>query len=273
MNPVFTVGLGVFGFLGVQLIAETNEAPHQFTSAVQFAIREPSVELTQRSRGLIVQEVNHAISELPELRSRKFEVGGSGNQVLFMMNAANDIEKPIHRLVATVISQLDGRVRARGRSLFYRTNLADEPNAAYLEVGSNERRDRIRMIYAQSVSLRELLKEIKLRLRNAHLSYLISGECAEKLVDWNFVDDSDRQGKDIDTVMRDLSLAFSLNLEKSPSGTYVFTSDCSGSSSHLQATKMIPPAFPSVPRHFAVPISARAFPSAHVYVPLLPIGE
>jgi hypothetical protein len=78
-------------------------------------------------------------------------------------------------------------------------------------------------ISAESVPLRDILNEI--RNQSGSMSYLISGDCAEKLVDWSFVTVAPEQPKEIEAVMNDLAFLFKLKCDKK-NGSYIFSGNC-----------------------------------------------
>ena len=247
-----------------------NTPPSQFMSTVQVAVQEPSSELVQRSQRLVREQFVNVFATWPEFRGRSYEVRTQGNEVTLSLVTGEDIRPSMQQAVANIIEHLNGRVQARGRSLFYRTSLSPE-SAGYLEVKVEEdaktKTKRIRSISAQSVPLRDLLKEIRFQM--GALSYLIPGECAERLVDWNFgTDGQPSEAKDIDTLMKLLARSFGIGYEN-VNGTFVFTGNCADVRPR-QKPKNAPPSEMFRGTNL-VPSGYRAVTSPQVYFPLMPL--
>jgi len=277
--------------------------PLRFTSTVQLAVQEETPRLISRAQKVVVEQFANALSASPELHGRRYEVRTSGNEIIFYLLSDNDMRGPMQQAIAGMIDHLNGRVRARGRSAFYRT-MWTASSGGYLDVVFNDTYRRIVSIAAQGVPLRDLLKEIKARhgapvpedevaprpakgkakvvkatLKEEadeplHISYLIPGECAERLVDWNFETDGGKiEAKSIDDVMDEVGGMFGLRVEKKNFGrsrTYIF----SGSCDHAKALARhrVPTAPPQeILRGEWIPSVAPA--ATQVYFPLTPIGE
>jgi hypothetical protein len=142
--------------------------------------------------------------------------------VVFYVSGSNDLRQPMEKAVTQLIQSLNGRVRARGRTQFYRTSL-EQPGGGILEVRTDDSHSKIVSVSAQSVPLRDILKEIKAQVGG--LSYLIPGECAEKLVDWSYGEDGGEEPKTLEAAMREVGALFKLNLVKQ-NNTYVFSGPC-----------------------------------------------
>lgn len=244
--------------------------PQQFTSTVQLAVQEDNPRLINRAQKLVIEQFASALSTSPELRGKHYEVHTSGNQVVFYLLSNNDMRTPMQAAVANMIERLNGRVRARGRSLYYRTSWSPTSGAGYLDVVFDDTYTKVVSIAAQAVPLRDLLKEIKAQHRVGamaeaavptpndpatakpvaevkpepeSISYLIPGECAERLVDWNFGNDGGAaEPKSIDEVMDDVAGLFGLKCEKKDLGrsrTYILTGICS--ELHQPARHGVPP--------------------------------
>lgn len=240
-------------------------SPAQFMSTVQLAIYESDPALMRRSQQLVLEQLNSGFRAWPQLEGRRYEIRTNGNEVIFYLTTNEDLRAPMQAALATMIQNLNGRVRARGRSLFYRTS-PQHPIGGYLEVVVNDVHTKVRSIAAQSVPLRDVLKEMKSQLGN--LSYLIPGECADRMVDWSFGEAVADEPKHVDTVISDLATLFNLKAEKK-NGTYIFTGDCQapqqrrrhqpGPGSELLTTNLFPGT--QSPHH------------TQVYFPLLPLGQ
>src|SRR5688500_3711152 len=157
--------------------------PAQFMSTVQMAIVENDPTLMRRSQDLVREQMLSGFQAFPQLSNRRYEIRTTGNEVVFYLVTNDDMRAPMQQAVASMISNLNGRVRARGRSLFYRTT-PQRPIGGYLEVVVNDVHTKVRSIAAQSVLLRDVLKELRAQLGS--LSYLIPGDCADRRVDWSF---------------------------------------------------------------------------------------
>jgi hypothetical protein len=187
------------------------------------AVHEQNPVLTERSQRVVMEQFANTFSSQPDLENRRYDVKTTGNEVVFFITTESDMRTPVQELVADVIGRLNGRVRAKGRSSFYRTALS-QPFGGYLEVSVDDSHTQILSIAAQSVPLRDLLKEIKLQVGG--VSYLIPGECADRMVDWSFGEGSTRaEPKSVDTVMNELATLFNLKMEKK-NGTYIFGGSC-----------------------------------------------
>lgn len=255
----------IFPCLLVASAAVAMPPKAHFISAMQMAIQEGSPELLMRSQRLVMEQIQQSFAAFPEIREKKLEVRTNGNEVVLVVTNDADLRPPFQAAITHAIEHLNGRVRARGRSMFYRTSFA-EPSNGFLEVVMNETRSKIVSISAQSVPLRDLLKEIK-QQTNGSLSYLIPGECADKLVDWSFNEEGRGIPKETESVLSDIATLFGMKLENK-NNTYIFTGACADipAKRHPSAELTMQRFFdPSVQ---AVPISAR-----QVFVPLSPLGE
>lgn len=194
----------------------------QFMSTVQLAISEPDPRLLRRSQQLVLEQINAGFQAWPQLRHKSYDVRTQGNEVVLYLITNDDMREPMQQAVSSMIQNLNGRVRARGRSLFYRTS-PERPVGGYLEVVVNDVHTKVKSIAAQSVPLRDVLKELKTRLGG--MSYLIPGECADRVVDWSFAEDRAVEGKAVDAVISELATLFEMRVEKK-NGTYIFAGDC-----------------------------------------------
>lgn len=155
----------------------------QYVSTVQISVREDSDVLRARSQRLVREQFVGTLATFPQLRGVPFELQTSGNDVVFSMITDRDLRDPMQEALTSIIGKLSGRVRAKGKSLIYKAALGPQ-NGGYLEVALDPTRQKVRSIAAQSVPLRDVLKE--LRSQVGSLNYLIPGDCAEQLVDWSF---------------------------------------------------------------------------------------
>jgi hypothetical protein len=248
----------------------------QFMAALQLAIDEPSPELTNRSQKLVREQLDLTFKSWPEFKGRQYDVRTDGREIVFYMMTGEDMQAPLQHAISSMIQRLNGRVRARGRSLFYKTPMSPS-QTGYLDVGVDDQHKKILYASAQAVPLRHLLKELKSQLGT--LSYLIPGECADQLVDWSFGDPDQIQPKTVDAAMSELATLFGLKYEKR-NDTHIFSGGCTEvrprqirpilpSPSQLMQTSIL-----SIPMVEA-PANSFRVPAYHptVYFPLVPLGD
>lgn len=233
----------------------------QFLSAIQMAVFEESPTLTERSQRLVKNQFDERLMGFPGLENAKYEIKTSGNELVFFLTSDRDIRDPLQEAVSEIIGQLNGRVRARGRSMFYRTALS-QPIGGYLEVVVDDNHSKVVSVSAQAVPFRDLLKELKNQLGG--FSYLIPGECADRIIDWGFGEmGATTEPKSIDTVMMELATLFNLKLDKK-SGSYIFTGQCVDfRRTHHARSEFFKPTF--YPINHALP--------PQVFVPLMPLRD
>ena len=198
--------------------------PARFTTTIQIAVQEPTPKLAHRSQQLVINQFAEIFDTWAEFHGQPYKVQQNGTELVFHINAEKDLRRPMQQAMAQMIHHLNGRVRARGRSQFYRTSLSD-PMGGFLEVVVDDSHTKVHSITAQSVPLRDILKEIQLQVNN--ISYLVPGNCAEQSVEWSFgsSDDSGVTPKSVDSVMKALGALFGLSLEKQED-TYIFSGSC-----------------------------------------------
>lgn len=194
----------------------------QYLSSVEVAVHESSPLLLRRSQQLILDQFTQTFNTLPEFAGQSYEMRTNGNEVVLFLTTNKDMREPMQEAVANMIGTLNGRVRARGRSVFYKAELT-KPIGGYLEVTVDDTHSKIMSVAAQSVTFRDLLKEIKNQVGS--ISYLIPGECADQLVDWSFGEMGDAEPKTIEAALGELATLFNLKFEKR-SGTYIFSGTC-----------------------------------------------
>ncbi|NBX77016.1 MAG: hypothetical protein EBQ92_10715 [Proteobacteria bacterium] len=193
-----------------------------YISSIQLQVTEPNTALTKRSQDLVVKAFSRSMEMVPVLKDRPLRTETSGPNIVFTLTSNTDLQTPVQEILAQMVEDLNGRVLARGKSSFYRAALS-QPLGGYLEVVMDDANQRIIAISAESVPLRDILNEI--RNQSGSMSYLISGDCAEKLVDWSFVTVAPEQPKEIDAVMNDLAFLFNLKCDKK-NGSYIFSGNC-----------------------------------------------
>ncbi len=241
--------------------ADSTHSETQFLSSIQMAVYEDSPILLERSQRLVRDQFDNQIAVFSGLENARYEIKSSGNELVFFLTSSRDIRDPLQAAVSEIIGQLNGRVRARGRSLFYKTALS-QPLGGYLEVVVDDEHTKVVSVLAQAVPFRDLLKELKNQLGG--FSYLIPGECADRIIDWGFGGlASSIEPKSIDTVMMELATLFNLKLDRK-SGSYIFTGQCNDMQrAHHAHTEVFKPAF--FPINHAVP--------PQVFVPLMPLRD
>jgi hypothetical protein len=156
-----------------------------------------------------------------------------------------------------MIGNLNGKIRTRGRTHFYRTALSD---SATLDVIVDDSHTKIQSINAEAAPLREVLKELKTQIGS--FSYLIPGECGEKPVEWSFGGTTDTPAKEVSVALEELATLFGLKLRKLE-GTYIFSGSCRDG----QATSGRPS------RPAGEFLQSRFSGHPHIYFPLTPLGE
>jgi hypothetical protein len=258
-----------FLFLVSSVVAFADGTEARFVSAIQFAVQDASPELIQRSQGLVRSQFAQNLEELPAFRGMPVEVRTFGNEIVFYLVTPSDVAVPMQYAVSSAIQELTGKVRMRGRSSIYLAKLAHKPaQGGYLETVVNDKHSHIVSIRAQSVPLRDLLKQLKTQLGS--FSYLIPGDCAEKRVDLNYGQDSPLEKttpKTIEAIMSELASVFNLKLEKK-NDTLIFSGACnqagpprgpSPSAELLTASLEVPrpydsPLMPPTPRQIVFPV-------------------
>lgn len=227
----------------------------QFLTTVHFAIREENPSLLERAQNLVLEQFSQTMGTHHSLSNRGYQVRTSGNEMILTLISGEDLRGPMQNAVSSMISSLNGKIQTRGGAHFYRTQLSGA-TGGILDIVTDE--SQILTINAQSVPLRDLLKELKHQVGN--FSYLIPGECGERFVDWNF-GNSESSPKSIDIALEELSVLFGLKLAKQ-SGTYIFSGNC------REPIHRTDPNFPMTPP-FLLPESTKA----HVYFPRMPLAD
>ncbi|NBX68867.1 MAG: hypothetical protein EBR01_07895 [Proteobacteria bacterium] len=252
----------IFGSLmSFNSFADSLNPETQFLSAIQMAVYEENNLLLDRSQKIVRDRFDHGIVSFPGLENVRYEIKSNGNELVFLLTSNDDIRDPLQNAVSEIIGQLNGRVRARGRSMFYKTALS-QPLGGYLEVVVDDSHTKVISVLAQAVPLRDLLKELKNQLGG--FSYLMPGECADRMIDWGFGEfGSNIEPKTIDNVMIELATLFNLKLDKK-SGSYIFSGQCNEihRAQHIRSE--------GFKTHF-LPINHSISPQ--VFVPLMPLRD
>jgi len=251
-------------FLSASAVADAPQA--QFISSVQMAVHEKTPDLVVRSQKLVMDAFGRTFAQQPALRGKRFEIKTAGNQVVVFLTTEDDMRVPMQSVVARMVNQLNGRVYAKGRSAFYKTEYT-QPFGGYLEVSVDDSHTKVLSIAAQAVPLRDLLKEIKNQMGT--FSYLVPGKCADKELDWTFGNADKPEGLPLDLAMNELATVFGMHVENR-NGTYIFSGTCHQARKTAQNA-----AHQELLRNSFFPSSAAAIPISHrqVFVPLLPLGE
>ncbi|MBM4316423.1 MAG: hypothetical protein FJ116_02960 [Deltaproteobacteria bacterium] len=257
----FSKTLFLVSLTGLISFAEPPPEQVQFLSAVQMAVYEDTPMLIERAQQLVRNQFDHGLGNFSGLENSRYEIKTSGNELVFFLTTNRDIRDPLQEAVSDIIGQLNGRVRARGRSMFYRTALS-QPLGGYLEVVVDDSHTKVVSVAAQSVPFRDLLKELKNQL--GVFSYLIPGECADRVIDWGFGEiGTVTEPKSIDTIMMELATLFNLKLDRK-SGSYIFSGQCTDiPKTHSPRTEFFKPAF--YPINHSLP--------PQVFVPLMPLRD
>ncbi len=266
LHPIFALVIAAHSLALAIAMAEGNS---QFMSAIQFAVQEPTPELLMRSQGLVRQQFTKSLQNSPELAAVPFEMRTFGNEVVFYVMTPDDVAVPMQGALASMIQSLNGRVRSRGRSSFYATR-PNEAVGGYLETVVNDTHTHVMSINAQSVPLRDLLKQLKGQLGG--LSYVIPGDCAEKRIDWSFGRASDGMAakpKTVEAVMDELATALNLKVKKI-NDTMIFSGPCET----IPVRRMPAPPAELLTTDFAPIGPPTAYPRAQQIVfPVVPLGE
>ncbi len=221
----------VFLVSSKSLLAETPPAEitapslaprEEFLTTLNFNIHEESPELLDRARNLVIDQFSTSMGLQTLLMNRGYQVATRGNEIVLSVVSQDDLRDPMQTAVSSMIAQLNGRIQTRGGARFYRTALS-QPTSGALEVVTDDSHSKIVEITAQSVPLRDLLKELKNQV--GEFSYLIPGECSERFVEWNFGSPL-AEPKSVDIALEELATLFGLRLAKQ-SGTFIFTGVCS----------------------------------------------
>jgi hypothetical protein len=214
----------------------TTEAKSQFTSRVFFLINEATPYQVQRSRRVIEREFADSIESSPELHGYRYQVQTDGNELIFSMVTSNQMQAPVTRAVSDMVRELNGRVQTKGRLDLMKTSLEPEADKS-LEVVLDESNTRIQSIVARAITLRDFLSELKLQFGDTavylpksaggkrevpRFSYMISGDCAARQLDWSFASPA---AKTLDETVQELAKLFKLSVENHQ-GTYIFSGDC-----------------------------------------------
>lgn len=261
LKPVFLVVI-------IHSLALAQSPNAQFMSAIQFAVQEPSPELLVRSQGLVRQQFAQSLQNSEQLRMVPFEIRTFGNEVVFYVMTQDDVAVPMQGALTTMIQNLNGRVRTRGRSSFYATR-PNEAVGGFLETVVNDTHTHVMSIMAQSVPLRDLLKQLKGQLGS--LSYVIPGECAEKRIDWSFgkAQEGPIKPKTVEAVMDELATALNLKVEKK-NDTMVFSGPCES----VPTRRLPAPPTELLTANFAPVGIPAAYPAPQQIVfPVLPLGQ
>jgi len=230
--------------------------PARFLSTLQIAVHEPSPALLRRSQRLTRNQFAAVFESVPELEGTPYQVRTLGNELVFTVLTNDDRHAPMQVAVEQLIQSLNGRVRAKGRSLYYRTN-AEPQGGAFLDVSLDATGQKVASISAQSAPLWEVLRALRYKLGS--LSYLVPGECGERLVNWSFGESADGpvEPRDVTTIMGDLASVLGLRSENR-GGMYVFVGNCppnpTPSHGEMESAQLILPPLLRPPSEVLMPV-------------------
>ena len=272
------VELTLFILALMPLSLKANAEQEKYMAAIQFAIQGNSPDLMRNQR-IVEQQFAKTIFGWPELKEQHYDVRTFGNEVIFYFVSDNDMRVPMQKAVSVLIQNLARQqFPMHGRSVFYRTAITN-PIGEYkvdmvddgIEGGRAEKPKLVRSIYAQSAPLRDLLKDIKRKVRGT-FSYIIPSECGDKAVDWSFGQTAEEKPKSVKAVMTELAGALGLRLEETNNGTYFrFIGSCSGRYRIRSLTT------PEIVRERILPVNAADAASgmmnAQFFLPLPALGD
>lgn len=235
-----------------------------FVSAIQFAVHENSGPLLKRSQRLVRDKFVESVEAFPELTAVPYDVRVTGNEVVFYVMTPEDTRVMMQQAIAQMIQGLNGRVRAKGRTSFYKTDLP-QPSGGYLETLVNDAHSGVVSVVAHAVPLRDLLAQLRDQLGG--LSYLVPGECADRKVSWEF-QAGPTMARPVDAVMTELGGLYGLKVDKR-NNTHIFTGSCDAA----VPVEAVPPApnrgFPMVQ---VMAVGSHPFVE-RVYFPVQPLGQ
>jgi hypothetical protein len=258
-------GLVLLVAFGVDVIASEPTPEKQpnrtrFASTVQLALQEPNAQQMKRAQTLVIREFENNVQIVPALRDARMSIQKSGNEVVFSLLMDDDLRAPMRQAMMRMIQSLNGRVRARGRTSFYRTSFNHPPQAEFfLTVHDPEKRTVY--IEAEQAPLIDLLQEMRRQIQG--FSYIIPQECAQRRVYWTFGSPDPKQHPphlELKAAMKGIAEMLQIKLENM-NGAFVFSGDCratSQSGATLEGrgrdpewgwpAEILPMRWPSVPR-------------------------
>lgn len=257
------------------LAAAESATRSQFVSTVKVTVREPTPELRARAQRLVREQFVGTLSTFPSLRDIPYEISSRGDEVVFSMVTPQDTRAVMQEAMAAIFAGLNWRTSTHGQMRIYKAAFdAPSPDErAFLEVVLDESRTKIRSIAAQSVPLRDLLKELQAQLGN--LSYLIPGECGGRLVDWRFGGSVQPQAspKEVDVLMQELATFFGLRCDRTH-GTFIFSGTCKDPAAMTGRSAVPMPETAALPTDWLVePPVLRERPEPRPMAPRVPVGE
>lgn len=288
-NGSNTTNRGSAGKVGAASPAAAAASKEQYTATLHFRI-EDSPRLLPRAQQLVRHELEKTFRAWPALEVKRFELQSSGNQVYLSIVSDKDIQRPVQEAVAAVVTNLDGKVWAQGRSDIHRTSLY-QPVEAFLDIQlaevQTEVKDlsqvRVERISAIAIPVRELVRELKFRIQQRYpklpvFGHSIDRSCAERDLDLSLGETPDESPKALKEVMEELAAV--LNVPggvKQINGRYVFAGACHPQ--EIPVRRRIPgpppPGFNGASGDMQpsnVSFSAEGF-SVQSVIPLMPLGQ
>lgn len=252
--------------LALTLLAQ-DARPIAFVSTVEFSIDENHPKLLERSRRMIIHELDGTLGAWPTARVPKRTLEAQGNQVIVSFVTLEDHRAQIHRDIDLITENLSGTVEMRGRARVFRTG--NQPiEGGYLEVSVDPKKLKVQSIRAQSVPFRDLLREIKWQLRNSpstnHINYLLSEECAARRIDYHY---GSVTGADVEVILGQLADAFGL-IHSKKNGTHILRGPCARLTVPEPALRI-----PVIPAYHLVPSTAPVIEEAQENIPFVRIVD
>ncbi len=271
-----------------------------YTATIQFFIQEPTPQLIRRSQRLAVRELTNTFRARHELELDSFDmkVSPTGNAIYLTIGSHKNIQMPVQNALASVITDLDGKVWAQGRGDVFKTSLS-QPVEAILDIQladtplvneSGKAPDvgdvLVQRIVAVAVPVRDLLRTLKIhiiqdsRLSVSSFGHLMDRTCAERYIDWIFNESNEEPPKKLDALIEELAAVLNVpgGVEKNDD-RYIFKGAC-------------PPNQPTYPRRatISLPFPTQIGPAAemleagfrpmqrpgqavNVEIPLMPLGR
>lgn len=230
-------------------IAADPPARPQFVSTVKVTVRETTPELRARAQRIVREQFVGTLSTFPSLRNIPYEISSRGDEVVFSMVTPTDTRAVMQEAMAAIFDGLNWRTNSHGQMRIYKATF-DQPaqdDRAFLSVEVDESRTKIRSIAARSVPLRLLLEELQSQLGD--FSYLIPGECRNRLVDWQYGGplQPNAPPKEVHQLMDELATFFGVKFDRTH-GTFIFSGTCKDAAVNVGGPSAVP-----IPQEVAFP--------------------
>lgn len=187
----------------------------KFISAVQILVRERDPKLAIRSKKLVESAFGNHFAVFPSQAKLKFETAESGSELDFLFFSEEDLNEEIDQLIRLVRKDIEGKVKSRGRALYFQTSLP-KINQTYLEILVDDDSKRLTKILAKDVPFLELLQQLPNQVRQ--VSYSLSGGCSDLRINYSF---ENKKGKTFEQVMEDMGKKNQFKMVKA-NGTFYF---------------------------------------------------